>query len=110
MDTTERDRQIKELRAQGLPYRAISARAGVSAMQCQRICTRGEPRRSRVSAEDAVEEEVLRVLVADCMRPDGSVDRESALWRLVFPTDPGLLRAQHRYALKRFAEEQYMEA
>jgi hypothetical protein len=61
-----------------------------------------------VDDDDDVNEYVLRTLVADCMRADGSVDRESALWRLVFPTDPGVVRAYRQYAVKRFAEQQYL--
>ena len=58
--------------------------------------------------DDDVKEYVMRVLVGDCLLADGTVDRDSALWRLVFPTDPGLVRAQHVYAVKRFAQEQYL--
>lgn len=114
-------KQVLELHRCGLSVRSIATQLGVSRSAVGRLVSGAvltgdaddDDDDGRVppvddADDDDAKEYVLRVLVGDCMGADGTVDRESALWRLVFPTDPGLVRAQHLYAVKRFAQEQYL--
>lgn len=103
MSNVGRDALIRELHLAGVSYRDIAAQVGLSAMQCQRIATKRGVDKVAPCLDDDDAADIIEVgepdaerdrayvakLVAEVFHPDGTLNRQSLLYRLLFTARKG---------------------